>query len=150
VSLSVFACTCGCVFLILFFAIAFGQICRGRDKGASDDLSFQLQDPAGLAWLSVPPKRGLFVVNTGDMLERLANGSYRSNLHRVFVGPGGPERQSVAVFFEPALDAVISPLSCCCEGDPSRYPPVTSGEFLLHKYAATGEGGGSAAAKNGD
>ena len=84
------------------------------------------------------------MVNTGDMLERLANGRFRSNLHRVVVGPGGPERQSVAVFFEPALDAVISPLSCCCaEGDTSRYPSVISGEFLLHKYAATGEGNGS-------
>eukprot|EP00292_Cryptomonas_paramecium_P008632 CAMPEP_0113662328 /NCGR_PEP_ID=MMETSP0038_2-20120614/508_1 /TAXON_ID=2898 /ORGANISM="Cryptomonas paramecium" /LENGTH=282 /DNA_ID=CAMNT_0000577197 /DNA_START=56 /DNA_END=901 /DNA_ORIENTATION=- /assembly_acc=CAM_ASM_000170 len=61
------------------------QVCRGRDKGESDALSFQVQDPGLLRWLTVQPRRGAFIVNTGDMLERLSNGRFKSNLHRVVV-----------------------------------------------------------------
>jgi isopenicillin N synthase-like dioxygenase len=95
---------------------------------------------AGGRWADVAPLEGAFVVNLGDMLERWTNGRYRSTLHRV-VNPLGRERHSCAFFFEPNFDTVVAALpSCVAPGCAPRWPPVTSGQHLLDKYAATHAG----------
>ena len=52
---------------------------------------------------------GSFVVNVGDMLERLTSGRYRSALHRVINRSGRP-RLSMPFFFDPRFDAVLEPI----------------------------------------
>jgi isopenicillin N synthase-like dioxygenase len=88
----------------------------------------------GDGWNDVPPRRGAFIVNLGAMLERWSNGAFRATVHRV-VSTSGRERYSVPFFFEPAFDTRVECI--CAAGEAPRYPPVTSGEYLLTKYAQT-------------
>lgn len=88
-------------------------------------------------WLDVPPKKHAFVVNLGDMLERWTNGTFRSTVHRVLT-KGDKERYSIPVFYEPNFDTNVTCLEVCCSPDnPPKYPPITSGQYLLGKYKQT-------------
>jgi isopenicillin N synthase-like dioxygenase len=57
-------------------------------------------------WIDVPHVPGSFVVNVGDMLERLTSGRYRSALHRV-INRSGRSRMSMPFFFDPQFDAQL-------------------------------------------
>ncbi|KAL0426909.1 UNVERIFIED_CONTAM: 1-aminocyclopropane-1-carboxylate oxidase 1 [Sesamum latifolium] len=60
-------------------------------------------------WVKIPPsKNNRLFVNTGDQVEILSNGAYKSALHRVMAMKDG-NRLSIATFYNPARDAVISP-----------------------------------------
>ncbi|KAK8660618.1 hypothetical protein V6N13_051540 [Hibiscus sabdariffa] len=60
-------------------------------------------------WQRIPPSRNNTIfVNTGDQLEVLSNGRYKSMLHRVMAEKHG-SRLSIATFYNPASDAAISP-----------------------------------------
>jgi len=63
----------------------------------------------GADWIDVPCVPGSFVVNIGDMLERLTAGRYTSALHRV-INRSGRERISMPFFFDPAFDAQLRPI----------------------------------------
>ncbi|KAL7240034.1 hypothetical protein ACSBR2_005823 [Camellia fascicularis] len=60
-------------------------------------------------WVEIPPsKNNTIFVNTGDQVEVLTNGRYKSTLHRVMADKNG-SRISIATFYNPAGDAIISP-----------------------------------------
>lgn len=60
-------------------------------------------------WIAIPPsKNNTIFVNTGDQVEILSNGRYKSVLHRVMADKNG-SRLSIATFYNPAGDAIISP-----------------------------------------
>lgn len=64
-------------------------------------------------WIDVPAVDGSFVVNIGDMLDRMTGGRYRSTPHRVrpvVAPPGTPDRISIPFFFDPSWDAEVAPL----------------------------------------
>ncbi|KAL0410518.1 UNVERIFIED_CONTAM: 1-aminocyclopropane-1-carboxylate oxidase 1 [Sesamum latifolium] len=62
-------------------------------------------------WVKIPPsKNNRIFVNTGDQIEILSNGTYRSTLHRVMAMKDG-DRLSIATFYNPSGDAIISPAS---------------------------------------
>ncbi|KAG2449269.1 hypothetical protein HYH02_005426 [Chlamydomonas schloesseri] len=115
-----------------------GSGCGGADQGQGQGGA---QGGAqGGRWHDVAPVSGAFIINLGDMLERWTNGLYRSTLHRV-INTTGRERYSIAFFFEPNFDTVVEVLPACTgPGNPPRYPPTTSGEHLLAKYAQTHAG----------
>jgi isopenicillin N synthase-like dioxygenase len=70
-----------------------------------------LQVRSGGGWLDVPAVDGTFVVNLGDMLERMTGGRYRSTPHRVRHGSGSErDRLSFPLFFDPGWDAEIQPV----------------------------------------
>ena len=60
-------------------------------------------------WIDVPYVPGSFVINIGDMLERLTSGRYISALHRVF-NTSGRHRISLPFFFDPDFNAALEPI----------------------------------------
>lgn len=75
-----------------------------------------LQVRADGEWIDVPAVDGTFVVNLGDMLERMTGGRYLSTPHRVrhaaAIGADGSatDRLSFPFFFDPGWDAEILPV----------------------------------------
>ena len=99
----------------------------------------EVRGPAG--WSAVPPVPGSFVCNVGDMLERVTGGAYRSAPHRVR-NASASERVSIALFFDPAFDARVEPLTTPRPEEAagrwdgiSVYSGGTYGEYLLAKVA---------------
>jgi isopenicillin N synthase-like dioxygenase len=60
-------------------------------------------------WLAVPADPYVFVVNLGDMLDRMTRGRYRSDPHRVR-NLSGQDRVSFPLFLDPSWDARVTPL----------------------------------------
>jgi isopenicillin N synthase-like dioxygenase len=60
-------------------------------------------------WVDVPADPYVFVVNIGDMLEKMTGGLYRSNAHRVR-NMSGQDRLSFPLFVDPSWDARVTPL----------------------------------------
>jgi isopenicillin N synthase-like dioxygenase len=88
-------------------------------------------------WIDAPPVKDCFIVNLGDMLERWTNGLFQSTKHRVLTA-GDAERYSIPFFYEPNFETFVKCLDLCCSPDnPAKYPPTTSGQFLLDKYKQT-------------
>jgi isopenicillin N synthase-like dioxygenase len=71
-------------------------------------------------WVTAPPVPDAFVVNLGDMLERMTGGAYRSTPHRVR-NTTGRDRLSFPLFLDPAWDAEVLPVPM------PHAPAVTSG-----------------------
>ena len=72
-------------------------------------------------WLDVPADPYVFVVNLGDMLDRMTRGRYRSDPHRVR-NLSGQDRVSFPLFLDPSWDARVTPLpESVFAGDPT--PP---------------------------
>lgn len=98
---------------------------------AQDDVGgLQVMNRDG-QWVEGTPIAGTFVINIGDLLQRLTNDRYLANLHRV-VNTSGRERYSIPFFIDADYDAEFSPLpSCVSQDNPARYEAVTCG---AHKY----------------
>ncbi|MBD1995835.1 isopenicillin N synthase family oxygenase [Leptolyngbya sp. FACHB-541] len=92
-------------------------------------------------WISAPSIPDAVLINTGDLTQRWSNDVFRSTKHRVALPQGenvGRDRYSIAFFCQPDADAEIVCLpSCQSPENPPRYPPVTSGEYLLSRLQAT-------------
>ncbi|XP_044512196.1 1-aminocyclopropane-1-carboxylate oxidase 5-like [Mangifera indica] len=58
-------------------------------------------------WINVQPLRNTIVINTGDQIEVLSNGKYKSVWHRVKAKSDG-NRRSIASFYNPSLKATIA------------------------------------------
>ncbi|MET8956029.1 isopenicillin N synthase family dioxygenase [Streptomyces sp. NPDC004393] len=87
------------------------------------------------AWIPAPHIPGTFLVNIGQMMQRWTNDRYRATWHRVQL-PGAVDRYSIPFFFEPAYDAVISPLDVCCDDDnPPRYEAVQFGPYVVELFS---------------
>lgn len=98
---------------------------------ATDEVGgLQVLSPDGV-WLDVPPRTDAFVVNVGDMLHRLSNGTLRSTPHRV-INKTGRERYSCPFFYDPNVRAEIAPLI----GAP-KFEPLNFGEFLRGELEAS-------------
>lgn len=96
-------------------------------------------------WVAAPPIPDAFVVNLGDMLERMTGGRYRSTPHRVR-NTTGFDRISFPLFVDPAWDAEVLPIpnaDSLPAGDATDRWDGTSvhewsgtyGEYLLGKVA---------------
>lgn len=96
-------------------------------------------------WTPVPPVRGAFVINIGDLMALWTNDRWVSTMHRV-VNPspkdgGMARRQSLAFFHQPNWDAEIVCLSqCLAPGEMPKYAAVRSGPYLMGKFQSTTKG----------
>ena len=94
----------------------------------------QVLNRAG-AWIDVPPVPGSFVCNIGELMSQWTNDAYTATKHRV-VNLTGRERYSIPFFFHPNYDVEISCLpSCHGAGNPPRYAPVRSGDYIYKRLA---------------
>jgi isopenicillin N synthase-like dioxygenase len=69
-------------------------------------------------WIRVPPLKGSYVINLGEMMECWTNGMFMATPHRV-INTGGRGRYSVPFFMNPDYDAEIVPFG----------PPMGKGRF---------------------
>ncbi len=90
-----------------------------RDTGF---LTFVHQDEVGGLeveldgrFVPVPPHPGALVVNVGEMFQLVTQGYFRATVHRVVSPPPGTERISVAYFFNPKLEATLTPVELPAE-----------------------------------
>ena len=67
----------------------------------------EVRGPHG--WIEAPPVADAFVVNLGDMLERMTGGCYRSTPHRVR-NTSSADRLSFPVFIDPNWGAEVRPV----------------------------------------
>jgi isopenicillin N synthase-like dioxygenase len=75
----------------------------------AQDTTGGLEIRTGDGWIAAPPIPDAFVVNLGDMLERMTGGRYRSTLHRVR-NTGARDRLAFPLFLDPAWDAEVLPV----------------------------------------
>ncbi|CAN1801529.1 1-aminocyclopropane-1-carboxylate oxidase 5 [Linum perenne] len=100
-------------------------------------LLFQDDEVGGLQvlkdgeWIDVQPLKNSIVINTGDQIEVLSNGKYKSAWHRVLAALEG-NRLSVASFYNPSLTATIGPATeQLVFGDSSaEYPKFVFGDYM--------------------
>lgn len=94
-----------------------------------DYAGLQIQLPDG-DWLPVPIVPGALQVFSGTLLTRWTDGLLRPARHRVVAG-GTVTRRSTAVFYYPALDAVLEPLPPLTEpGEETDFEPVTTWDLV--------------------
>ncbi|XP_058078959.1 1-aminocyclopropane-1-carboxylate oxidase-like [Magnolia sinica] len=79
-------------------------------------------------WINVQPLANAIVINTGDQIEALSNGQYKSVWHRVLVTDDG-NRRSIASFYNPSLNATIAPAPLLV-GDEQAYPKYVFGDYM--------------------
>ncbi|CAA7060231.1 unnamed protein product [Microthlaspi erraticum] len=81
-------------------------------------------------WVSVKPLPNAFIVNIGDVLEIVTNGTYKSTEHRVVVN-SEKERLSVAAFHIAGVSKEIGPLTSLVERQKAAFfRNVTTDEYL--------------------
>ena len=96
--------------------------------------------PEGGDWFEVAQEPESFVVNSGDMLRRWSNDTFRSTTHRA-VNTSGGDRYAIPFFYDPRVDTVIECLPSCTDAEnPPRYEPIVYRdyltEFMRRGYAA--------------
>ncbi|MCI5050771.1 MAG: hypothetical protein MRY57_00470 [Candidatus Pacebacteria bacterium] len=79
----------------------------------------------------------VIIVNTGDMLQHLTAGYYKSGVHRVVCEPG-IERFSTPFFGHRIDSASVIPLAKFIGYDVKKYPYTTEGEYLHRRLIDIG------------
>ncbi|KAK6939927.1 Non-hem dioxygenase N-terminal domain [Dillenia turbinata] len=99
-----------------------------------DDVVGGLQILKDGKWIDVQPLPNSIVINTGDQIEVLSNGKYKSTWHRVLATPDG-NRRSIASFYNPSLKATIAPAPhlvelATSEANNEAYPKFVFGDYM--------------------
>ncbi|CAA3029428.1 Iron ascorbate family oxidoreductase [Olea europaea subsp. europaea] len=82
------------------------------------------------AWIPVVPLPNAFVINTGDILEIVTNGIYRSIEHRA-TGNSKKERLSIATFFNPNIDGDLGPAPSLVTPDsPAKFKRISFFDYM--------------------
>ncbi|WOG86152.1 hypothetical protein DCAR_0205353 [Daucus carota subsp. sativus] len=102
---------------------------------------FQLNEIDGLqiskdgTWIPIKPLPSAFVINIGDVLEVVTNGTYRSIEHRGVVS-SVKERMSIATFLSPKVDAEFGPApSLLSSQAPPKFKRIAAADFFKGYFA---------------
>ncbi len=102
-----------------------------------DDVGgLEVHGPGG--WIDVPPNPGAFVVNLGDMLERMTLGRYRSTSHRVR-NESGRARLSFPLFLDPGWDVQVPAIPLGPDATPRPARPRWDGAEVTAWQGTYGE-----------
>ncbi len=92
-------------------------------------------------WHAIEAGHNHIIVDSGDMIQNLTNGLFRSTTHRV-VNPAdsASKRYSIPCFIHPERDVDLTPLPGCVEqtGGKALYPSQSAGEYLRKRLAEIG------------
>ncbi|XP_010930700.1 1-aminocyclopropane-1-carboxylate oxidase [Elaeis guineensis] len=80
-------------------------------------------------WIDVQPLENAIVINTGDQIEVVSNGRYKSVWHRVLATPDG-NRRSIASFYNPSFKAMIAPAVTKEVEACASYPKFVFGDYM--------------------
>ncbi|KAK9162398.1 hypothetical protein Syun_003300 [Stephania yunnanensis] len=84
-------------------------------------------------WIDVQPLENSIVINTGDQIEVLSNGRYKSVWHRVLATTDG-NRRSIASFYNPSFKAIIAPaqelIDPVTKETDQAYPRFVFGDYM--------------------
>lgn len=93
-------------------------------------------------WLAINAPEDHFVINVGDMLQRLTNNRLKSTTHRVVNPPREKwhtSRFSIPFFLHPISEMDLTCLpSCINENNPLAYEPITAGDYLHERLVEIG------------
>lgn len=111
------------------------------------DTTGGLQVRTAQGWIDAAPLHGSFVVNIGDMLDRMTGGRYRSTPHRVLRNTTAHDRISFPLFFDPNFEARVQRIDGLSGPEPqddsaSRWDKANVhafhgryGDYLLNKVS---------------
>jgi isopenicillin N synthase-like dioxygenase len=121
---------------------------------AQDDVGgLQLRRVDG-AWIPAPYVPGSFILNIGDALARWTNDRFNSTPHRVINQSAFTDRYSIALFFDPNLDATVECLPrFASAAEPARYAPIRYEDYYTMRLDTnfpdrTGAAAGSQGARH--
>jgi isopenicillin N synthase-like dioxygenase len=93
-------------------------------------------------WLAVDAPEDHFVINVGDMLQRLTNNRLKSTTHRVVNPPRekwNTSRYSIPFFLHPVSEMDLTCLpSCISAENPVAYDPISAGDYLQERLVEIG------------
>ncbi|MBW4419103.1 MAG: isopenicillin N synthase family oxygenase [Myxacorys californica WJT36-NPBG1] len=84
-------------------------------------------------WLAIPALEGQIIVDSGDMLQQLTNGLFKSTTHRVTNPDNVRDRRfSMPFFVHPKPQTDLTPLQSCIDrtGGTQIFPAITAGDYL--------------------
>jgi isopenicillin N synthase-like dioxygenase len=84
-------------------------------------------------WRPIHALKGQIVVDSGDMLQNISNGYFRSTTHRVVNPDNSRERRfSMPFFVHPRSEASLEPLPSCIArtGGIKAFPAISAGAYL--------------------
>ncbi len=93
------------------------------------------------AWLPIAAIPGQIIVDTGDMLQNLTNGQFKSTTHRVTNPNNDRDRRfSLPFFVHPRAEVDLSPRPTCIArtGGAALFPKITAGEYLAQRLREIG------------
>ncbi|KAJ9565785.1 hypothetical protein OSB04_001751 [Centaurea solstitialis] len=114
-----------------------------HSDAAGITILLQVNDVEGLQvkkdgiWIPVNFLPDAFIVNVGDVLEIMSNGVYRSIEHRATVN-ATKERISMAMFFNPKLEAEVGPAKSLLKNkaNPPRYKTMVMEQYLKEFFSS--------------
>lgn len=99
----------------------------------------ELQQRDG-SWIAIATEPGQLIVDSGDMLQWLTNGRFRSTTHRVVNTNPQEPRFSMPFFVHPSAEMDLTPRPRCIQvtGGIPKFPPITAGAYLQQRLAEIG------------
>ncbi len=107
--------------------------------GATAD-GLQVMDHDG-TWIEVEGNHEHIIVDSGDMLQNLTNGLFKSTTHRVINPPDATsDRYSMPMFVHPRNDVDLTPLPEFVEmtGGEALYDSINAGDYLHQRLVEIG------------
>ncbi|KAE8912577.1 hypothetical protein PF005_g18576 [Phytophthora fragariae] len=91
--------------------------------------SLQVFHRKSQTWVNVPPRKGTYTINLGDMMQVWSNDKFVAPIHRV-LATDQASRFSAPFFYFPAYNALVEPI-VVKEGEEPNYRPFSWTEYIL-------------------
>eukprot|EP00644_Phytophthora_capsici_P016131 jgi/Phyca11/17533/fgenesh1_pg.PHYCAscaffold_28_\ len=94
--------------------------------------SLQVLHRESQTWVDVPPRKGTYTINIGDMIQVWSNDQFIAPLHRVLAS-NNAGRFSAPFFYGPSYNVQVEPI-VVKPGDVPNYRPISYRQFRLARF----------------